>query len=248
MKVFLTGDSHVGALKRGHDLLALRDQLPADPSVVVRAFGNAVAMRTQFFVEHDDHVEVTDPIYRRRVPVLPIQGFEKSNTIYCIAGPLNLSTVWAPHLWRRYWVTGMPAGRGRPFTAGMLRHVLLTRLQYQLRLIYKLRELDERVCVVESPGPFRHNRMMAQTPPESVIAIYRLCRRIASDELTRRGVASIDIPGECWDDDGFMQARFRNENAEDNYHANAEFGAVMVLECLKSAGTLIDSTATHTPT
>jgi len=236
MKLFLTGDSHVAAIKRGHALLASRGQLPAAPPLVIRPFGSAVQMRTSFFVEHDDHLEITDPVYRKRVPVLPARGFATGSTIYLLAGPFNFSAVWARPFWRHHWVTGMPPRVGRPYSLGTLRHGLMARLYYQFRLIDKLLTLGQRLAVVESPGPFRHHPALGLVRADSLVALHRLCRRLVRDELARRDVGVVAVPAECWDDDGFIQARFRSDNPEDGHHANTEFGAVMAMECLRFSG------------
>jgi hypothetical protein len=233
VKLFITGDSHVAALKRGYALLAERGELPDDPKVVIRPFGSAVQMRTPFFIEHEDHLEITEPVYRMRVPVLPAKGFPKTDTIYCLAGPLNFSPVWSRPFWRKDWITGMPPGTGRPFSVGMFRSVLLQRVKYQLQLIDKLLQLGERICVIESPGPFRHHPALGHTRPESVIAVHQLCKRLIGQELQGRGVVVVDVPPDGRDELGFMHERFRSENPADVHHANAELGAMMIRRAIQ---------------
>lgn len=237
MKLFITGDSHVAALKRGFNLLAERGQLPDSPKIVIRPFGSAVQLRTPFFIEHEHHIEITEPVYRMRVPVLPAKGFAKADTIYCLAGPLNFSPVWSRPFWRKDWITGMPPGTGRPFSLGMLRSILLQRAKYQLQLIDKMLQLGERIWVIESPGPFRHHPALGHTRAESMIAVHRLCRQIIGQELQDRGVGIVDVPADARDELGFMHERFRSENPEDAHHANAELGATMIRRAVQRLAT-----------
>jgi hypothetical protein len=236
MNIFITGDSHVGALKRGYQLLEAGGGLRTDISVVMRPLGSGIHLRTPFFIDHGDHAEITEPGYRQRVPVLPVRRLLGKRVIYCLAGPLNYilagpnnkGPIWSSPTWRSYWVTGMPPTSERPFSVGMLRGVVFHQLRYQLQLMDMLLRLGERVCVVEAPGPFRHHPSLVRASAGTVAGIHALCRKMIMDELKRRTILVAAVPRECVDADGFMLDRYRSENPNDAHHANAEFGVLMI--------------------
>lgn len=240
--LFITGDSHVGALRKGHALLAAAGRLPDRPAVVFRPMGTSTLMRTAFFEDRSDHLEITVPRFREQVTVLPAPEFAASETVYCIAGPLNFHSLLSRKWWVHNWATGMPRRRGAPVTRGLLRHSLLAMEFHELTMVRRLRELGQQVRVIEAPAPFRHHPALAHTPAESLIALFRICREIIAAELDRIGIGILTVPAECLDDEGFMLPAFRHEKPTDGNHGNAGFGAIMLARLL-SAVTCVDSAA-----
>lgn len=234
--LFITGDSHVGALRKGHDLLAGTGRLPARPAIAFRPMGTSTLMRTPFFLDRSDHLEITVPRFRQQVPALPAPGFATGDTIYCVAGPLNFHSFLSRKWWVHNWVVGMPPRRGAPVSRGLLRHALLDMEFHELTLLRRLRELGERVCVIEPPALFRHHPALAHTPAQSLLALSRLCRDLVAEALGRMGIDIVAVPTECLDEEGFMLPAFRHERPTDGNHGNAEFGAIMLGRLLAAAG------------
>lgn len=230
--LFITGDSHVGALRKGHDLLAGAGRLPASPAVVFRPMGTSTLMRKEFFVDRSDHLEITVPRFREQVTVLPAPEFATGETVYCIAGPLNFHSLLSRKWWVHNWATGMPPRRGAPVTRGLLRHSLLAREFHELTMVRRLRELGQRVCVIEAPALFRHHPALAHTPAASLMALLRACREILAEELERMGIEIVAVPAECLDEEGFMRSGLRHARPDDGNHGNEEFGAIMLRQCI----------------
>ena len=230
--LFITGDSHVGALRKGHDLLAGAGRLPASPAVVFRPMGTSTLMRKEFFVDRSDHLEITVPRFREQVTVLPAPEFATGETVYCIAGPLNFHSLLSRKWWVHNWATGMPPRRGAPVTRGLLRHSLLAMEFHELAMVRRLRELGQRVRVIEAPAPFRHHPALAHTPAASLMALLRACREILAEELERMGIEIVAVPAECLDEEGFMRSGLRHARPDDGNHGNEEFGAIMLRQCI----------------
>lgn len=233
--LFITGDSHVGALRKGHDLLAGSGRLPSRPAIAFRPMGTSTLMRTAFFLDRSDHLEITVPRFRQQVPVLPAPEFATGGTIYCVAGPLNFHSLLSRKWWVHNWVVGMPPRRGAPVSRELLRHALLDMEFHELTLLRRLCELGQRVLVIEPPALFRHHPALAHTPAQSLLALSRLCRELVAEELGRMGIDIVAVPAECLDEEGFMLPAFRHERLADGNHGNAEFGAIMLGRLLSAA-------------
>jgi hypothetical protein len=225
---FVTGDSHVAALKRGHALLQSRGQLARGANFVFRPFGNAGYLRQPFFRREGDRIVVTEPSYVKRVPVLPPDDFQSDDGVIAISAFFHLSGLWTTALWRQGWIPGGPVGRGRAFSAGMLGEIALHRARYLLELARLLGELGHRVCAIEGPGPFSHDPAFTTVPVARVDAVRRACRDAIAGELDRIGVPVIAVPEACRNPDGVLEDLLRNEDPADTYHAGAEFGAIML--------------------
>lgn len=234
--LFVTGDSHVGALRKGYDLLAGTGRLSGRPAVAFRPMGTSTLMRTPFFEDRSDHLEITVPRFRQQVPVLPAPEFSAGHTTYCIAGPLNFHSFLSRKWWVHNWVVGMPPRRGAPVSRELLRHALLDMEFHELTLLRRLCELGQRVLVIEPPAPFRHHPALAHTPAQSLLALFRLCRELVAEELGRMGIDIVAVPAECLDQEGFMLPAFRHERLADGNHGNAEFGAIMLGRLLSKGG------------
>lgn len=129
----------------------------------------------------------------------------------------------------------MPPRLGAPVSRSLLRRALLDMEFHELTLLRRLRELGQRVCVVEPPPLFRHHPALAHTPARSLLALSRLCRELVAEELERMGIDIIAVPAECLDEEGFMLPAFRHERPTDGNHGNAEFGAIMLGRLLAAA-------------
>lgn len=71
VKVLIVGDSHMGSLKKGMQLLADRGALPTDLDLTLEMFGTSTVYITPFFENRSDHVRVTSTRPSKRVERLP---------------------------------------------------------------------------------------------------------------------------------------------------------------------------------
>jgi len=228
MKFFVTGDSHVAALKRGHALLHSRNQLVPGHEFHFHPFGNAGLLRQPFFEREPGRVVVTEPSYRKRVPVLPADGFEPGGSVIAISGYFHFSGIWTAGLWRQGWLAEGPEGRGRGYSRGMLGAIALHRMRYLLELGEALAEIGCRVCAIEGPGPFSHDPALERVPIARIDAIRRTCRDAVAEALSAIGIPVVEVPAQHRRSDGILDDALRNEDPTDTYHAGSEFGAIMI--------------------
>lgn len=228
MKFFVTGDSHVAALKRGHGLMQAKNRIRPGNELHFRPFGNAGLLRQPFFEREPRRVVITEPSYRKRVPVLPAEGYDPDDTVLAICAFFHFSGIWTPGLWRQGWIPGSPKGRGRAFSQGMLREIALHRMRYLLQLGAALQEIGCRVCALEGPGPFSHDPALERMPAARINAIRLACREAVGDALAQIGIPVVEVPDSCRNRDGILDDALRNEDPKDTYHGGAEFGAIML--------------------
>lgn len=224
--VLVTGDSHTGALRRGLDQLLASGWAPACELEVI-GLGSGADLAPGFFVDRGSHAEIVNPVYRRRIPVLPKPRAVARKTVHVWSGLFHFPKVWRSPGWAQF----RPAcvrGREAPVSRAVVRTTLLDWFGPQLALVAVIRRAGVPVLALETPRPFRHHPSLRAVRPEVAIGLDRLCLHMMEAELRAMGIPVLRIPGACLDQDGFMHAQWRSENPKDPHHGNAEFGALML--------------------
>jgi hypothetical protein len=227
VQVFVTGDSHTGALKRGLMQLERLQRVPAGFQVQVQGMGSGAHMIRPFFRDLGDCAQITEPTFQDHVTQLPLPTPDGLQTVYCWSGLFHFAKVWRD----KTWATHRPAtidGVHPPVSTGMLRETILEWFRYQLAVLEVLKRNGCRVLAVESPRPFRHHPALASNPAEVVAAVDRICQDVMLGELQARSIPLVRIPQDWVDDEGFMQPEWRHEKETDPHHASARFGALMI--------------------
>ncbi|MEK8031843.1 hypothetical protein AACH06_13530 [Ideonella sp. DXS29W] len=221
MKVFLTGDSHLGALRRALLQPDSPNTWPID--FTLEALGRGHLLRAPFFADRGDHAEILDADFRKRVRKVP--SVAGAFDAIGISGPLNTARVWRDEAFatfRPYPLTGRT-----PISRGMLRAIVEDDVRQTLEFIRVVRR-NSPVFVIDSPWPFARHPSVMRIGIEVVQHVHRWYREYVMAELASMDVPIVDIDPSCLDKQGFMLERFRNENARDLYHANAAFGKLML--------------------
>lgn len=225
VQVFITGDSHTGAMKRGLMQLKELQRVPAGFQVQVLGLGSGAHMIRPFFSDNGDHAHITEPTFH--VPRLPLATPDGLQTIYCWSGLFHFAKVWRDKTWTTYRPASID-GHVAPLSAGMLRETILQWFRHELALLDVLKRNGCTVLAIESPRPFRHHPALQVNPPEVVAAVDRFCQDVMLGELQARSIAPVRIPADWVDGEGFMRPEWRHENDTDPHHANARFGALMI--------------------
>jgi hypothetical protein len=223
MRLFLTGDSHLGALRRTLLAPGRAAAGPNEPEVVLEALGRGQRLRDRFFEPRADFVEITDPDFRQRVKQVPPAGPRFDWVGVC--APLNTARVWRHQDFARY--RPIALGGGTPVSTALLQVVVEEDVGPTLDFI-KAAQRHVPVFVVDAPWPFARHPSVQRSGADLVQYIHRWYRAHVMRELAALGVPVVEVPPSCVDDKGFMLERFRSENARDLYHANASFGHLMI--------------------
>lgn len=223
MKLLLTGDSHLGGVRRA--LIAAQSDLDASTyeGITVRALGRGFLMRSAFFADRGDHAEIVDGEFRRRVERVPPRNgrYEWIG----ISGPLNTARVWRDSTWSRY--KPFSHAGGIPVSTALLRSVVEADVRRSIEFVQVVGRTS-RVFVIEAPWPFAAHRAVAQSSARTVQFIHQWYREYVMAELQRLQIPVLEIDKDCVDAQGFMKPEFRHETPTDRYHANARFGRVVL--------------------
>ena len=225
MKILITGDSHVGPLQRGIDLLRREKAACLDAAeVVVRPLGGGHLLPMPFFKMKGGRIEITQPEYRTRMERYPPPDVADAD-FHGISAPLHTARVFRHEQWRDYALAG--EAEGIPVSDALLAR-LVDDDQRQVMAFFKaLVALGLRPFAIEGPRPFRHHPAVAVLGAPKVLRIDRFYRERMRAWLAAEGIAQVDIPPELMDADGFMLETM-SKDASDAHHGNERFGARMV--------------------
>ncbi|WP_374674996.1 hypothetical protein [Ideonella sp.] len=224
MKILLTGDSHLGGLRRaqmaGHPGLQGADT----SSIEIQALGRGFLLRSPFFAARDSHVEITEPEYRERVKRLPPPG--PLPDLIGICGPLNTNRLWRDPDFKNC----LPYPLA-PTHALVSRSLLRAAIEGDARQSIEFAKALQRhvpVFVLEAPWPFLRHPAVTALGRDVVQHLHHAYRDHVLAELRSADIPVVEIDPGAVDAHGFMLPAFRQENGRDLYHANAAFGAVML--------------------
>lgn len=226
MNVFITGDSHTGALNRG--LQSLQERGIAT-SFKVTPLSAGLLMNTPFFEERDGYVEITIADKIRTLPRLPVDPSEGEFGWYGLCAPLHVQ----PIVLDRFFYGKVP----QPFTPALLKRLVLDRKKYSINLLVVLKRLGVRVFVVETPRTFPHHPKLPNDLSR-VGEIETRCRDVVFEELARLDVPVVRLPKRALRPDGLMSEEFRHEHEADGHHGNAAYGAMMIEEAQRILPTI----------
>jgi hypothetical protein len=230
VSILITGGSHVAALNEGFKSLTGSEEIPKTLNFEIRPLGGGLSISGNFFRGRSDHVEITNPKFRKRIKRIPPSGASYDAVV--LSTLLYSRPVWYKADWAVYGVPGMSKGRLLA-SNGMLRRVILDDTKYLISFLKHLRTLGIAVCVVEGPRPFRHNVEVKRAGVEIVKYIDTLHRSLTLELLAREEIPVVHVPDFVFDDDGFMLEDYRSDNPRDKTHGNAAFGRLMMLKIVQ---------------
>ena len=120
-------------------------------------------------------------------------------------------------------------GPGRPISRALLRKLVHDDQRYILELAALLHDQGLPVFAIEPPGIFHDNRFLLQIGAGTVLALWRDIRALMLEAVTGIGLEVLELPASMVDEDGFMRSTYRHEDPSDRHHANAAFGAEMIV-------------------
>ena len=225
MAVVIVGDSHAGTLRRGQDDLIEAGHAGMVAQILIRPLGRAEVRNQPFFADRGDHLEITLPEYRENVERLPMPGAERARI--GLSMPLWPTRLVWPLVKARHGFSPVPPD-WTPITRSLFRRLVIEDQRQVLALVDRLKALGTDPFVVSGPGLFRHHPITSVGRPGLTLELDREFRRLVTAELAARGVAVVDIPPQCLDDDGYMRAEFRHRRPHDLIHASREYGQLML--------------------
>jgi hypothetical protein len=233
MKVLITGDSHLGALKGGLGLLKQNGEWPQQIDLNIRPLGIATFANTPFFIDKGSYAEIYHPEYRKNFKRFPPWHLKNSDVIFGFSGPLHTARIrWQPD-WSKFVPTQLVINEA-PVSNALLEHLIYDDCRYLLAFIDIILRTNKRLFVIEAPRPFEHALNSKKTRPDVFIFIDNYYRDFMRRELMLRNVPVVSVSPDCYDSKiGFMFEHYRHPDPKDLYHANAQYGEIMMENVLK---------------
>lgn len=232
MKVFITGDSHAGAIDKGLSLC--KSELPQmnDIEFSVSPLGAVPLMRKPFFTEEVDHIRMTETRYSNLLPRLPPIN-EPAGTVYGFCGAFHSRWFCRRPDWKTFGVLYNLSDK-RIVTSSLLQRAIQEDLIHIMGFLAALKKQRHYVFAIETPYPFAHDvSVIGLHGKEEYLYLNREYRRVSRQLLDGIGVPVVNLPGDCIDKSGFMRDKYRHPDTSDMIHANAEFGALMLMQIVK---------------
>ena len=220
MNVLISGDSHIGALRRVHDVVELKCNHGLD----FKALGTGRKMSTEFFEEKSGFVEITDEIYRKNFKQFPPDN--DSYDVIGIAAPFHTTRVWRDSLWSEFkpWCID---GNRKPLSDAVVLKIIEADVHYVMKFI-KVVSRNSSLFIIEAPKPFRHHSAVKSNGSELVSYIDGVYRQYVKRWLEDLDIPVLTVEPEWYDSDGFMLDQYRADNKNDMHHGNLAYGRLML--------------------
>lgn len=233
--IIITGDSHLGPLRRGQDLLApsLRDRITFWPL----GKGGALRRKCHIFDEAAQTLQTTPRAWRNRVFSKEDMAAVGDDAILAVSLPMNTSRILRDYSWE----THAPWHLARDEVAlsdRMIRDMIDGDSIHALNMVRDLARIWPRTAVIEAPRFFTN---------ASYLTVKRLdiCRHVDAAYRTRvRSIlaeAGIDViaqPDRTIEKGGTTALPFDHPDPQDDHHANDAYGKLALEDVIAYADRL----------
>ncbi|WP_323036653.1 hypothetical protein [Pararhodobacter sp.] len=224
MKLLLIGDSHIGALKRGHDHLVAQNETDPAVSLTILPLANGANLSQPFWEPAEGYARIIDEEVRDRMDRVPPEGLSFDAIGFSMA-------LWHGRVMRRmvggnHCLPGMRSGR--PISRAVFRKMVEADHAHILGLLDHFHAQGQPVFSIAPPAVFRDSQAIGRIGAERVLGIFQAFQEIMRAELAKRVAPVIDFPPECLDDEGYMRALYKHPDPMDPHHANEAFGVLMI--------------------
>ena len=226
MRVVIFGDSHVGALVRGHRQIRDNGKWPADVELLIRGTNGGV-FTGEFFVDRGDHVEIVAEKFWGSMKRLPLADDQSRNTVYGICAHYHSARVWRNPQWKHYAPIAL-ARNEHPVSEEMVKRMAVDDQRQMLALAAVLNRIGVRTFAIEAPRPFSDHRALQLLRKDVIQRVDTIYRKAMRDVLDKLSVPTLGLPAECIAPDGFMDGCFKIDRMGDQHHANSKFGMLMM--------------------
>lgn len=235
-RILLTGDSHLGALRRAVERLS--DERQKD-RFVFWPLGTASATSAPLHVREagDDAIRITAPAWQDRRFSRDSIAEVGADALLVVSLPLHTTPFLRDHAWHTH-APWQVAVQEVALSSGFLDTLAEAGSRHALALVLDLARIWPAMAVLEPPRLFPDSPFLAKARPEVCRAVEAAYRGSVRRRLAQAGIAVIDQPPVTITDQGMTDPTYDNENPQDRHHANARYGSLVL------AGILAHSDAT----
>jgi hypothetical protein len=225
--LILTGDSHLGCIKRGSELNP--DSIhPGRLTFWPLGGGGGARACFHSLDEVAKRVSTNSPRWKNRI-FDPSTIREVGNEpIIVVSLPMNTSRILRDYSWVKH-VPWQLSTIEFSLSDQVVETLILQDSQFAVDFVLDLKKIWPDVVVVEGPRPFANARFFRTVKPDVIKHIDCQYRRQVSKRLLAAGVFIVTQPSASITSDGTTDLEFDSEDPSDDHHANERYGR-MVLE------------------
>lgn len=219
--IVLTGESHLGAIKRG---------APENPTVLYWPLGPGGQVVTPFFDYNAEanSVRITAPNWRKMSYSKDSLTFDGTQALLALSMPLNTSRILRDH----DWVTHVPwhlvqSPDEAPLSDAVVAAILEQDYRYSIAFVEALLACGIQVVVIEGPHFFEHARYVKRMRLDVVTYIDTQYRETVIAKLAHLGVDVIRQRSETLTHQNSTKKKFKHESSTDQHHASAKYGTLV---------------------
>jgi hypothetical protein len=235
-RIILTGDSHLGALRRGLETLS-------DSSLKERCifwplgFGSAVLEPVHLLDENAQELQTIGEQWTNRTFSPRTIGAFGEDTFVVVSLPFQSPRFLRNHDWKKHAPWHLAKAGQVPISDGMLLEMVAHENRHALAMTRDLHLIWPRTIVLESPRPLPDHPILRSTALEVVLHIDIVYRTHARNALSEWGIHVIGQPNSTIGPKGLTLSKFDHEDPKDQHHVSAEYGGLALQEVLRYVDT-----------
>lgn len=234
MTIYVTGNSHVGALAS-----ALASLKPPLKEVTAFPLGSGAQEITHFAEHVGDRVVMRSAAYKKNLVTKTGQASIGCEQLWVfVMGTHNMRILRGP-FWRNAAPSSLQLEGKRPISEGVLNKIIHSDQKNILNFFSDLKKVGARFIIASCPPVRRDILVDRQGIPVEVVS-YVNTRALNSvyQWLEEQNIPIVLPPKVCMDDEGFLRhefAKLKTASGEiDPHHANLEYGKLMISEILET--------------
>ena len=219
--IVLTGESHLGAIRRG---TADRDDVTYWPL----GMGGSVA--TPFFTHDVSANAVTTTVsgWRNRTFTKDTLTFGDTQALVGLSMPLNTSRILRDYSWDTHVPWHLKkSDTEAPLSDAVVQATIAQDSDHAVAFVAALQACGIDVVVIEAPHFFESSPYLERMRLDVCAYVDALYRTTVRAKLAAMGVDVIDQPPQTLTPLGSTKAEFSHETPKDTYHASRAFGAMI---------------------
>lgn len=229
MKVLLTGDSHVTALRKGERLIDAAER-PSGIDITLDRLWVTGRANTPFFIDNGDHARViendTSPRAHFDIPPRKVK-YEAIG----LSMPFHTARVWSKD-WSCHAIWPDPGHEKILISSGLAKTIFDNDSASILGLIDVIARTTS-IFVIESPAPFAYHPSFDKNGKEMISRVHSRYREYLYGELSSRNVPVVENDPSWLDCLGLMNpdlvGRFEKDGSIDSRHGSEQYGRMMML-------------------
>ena len=217
--IILTGDSHLGPLKRGMML----DRGIEAATVTFWPLGKGAGARQAFFDVGAEGVTTHFRSWHNRTYTPDAMAEISPDAVLVVSLPMNTSRILRDYSWHSH-APWRLAKEEIALSDAVVSALIEQDSQYAVEFVLALKKIWPRTAVIEAPRFFRNASYLESQRFEVCRYVDQLYRAQVGDRLGAAGVDVIAQPRETITVDGATDLAYDHENPDDDHHGNAHYG------------------------